>query len=93
MTMLDQDSAPCKCHDHECSTLDRPELCVPIIMAMFVSIGLLFAIADLPCGIQIGSLVPYTAYVALGTFGAQRGLQPYFFECPIVQQTMPRLLR
>jgi hypothetical protein len=35
---------------------------------------------------------PYDAFVALGTFSAQRGMQPYFFECSIVQQTMRRLL-
>jgi hypothetical protein len=91
--MLAQDSAKCECYDHEPSTFDRPELWLPIIVVMFASCGLLFAIADLPCGIQIGSLVPYSAFVALGTFSAQRGMQPYFFECQIVQQTMPRLLR
>jgi hypothetical protein len=92
MTRLDRDSASCECYDHEPATIDRPELWVPIIIAMFASCGLLFASANLPFGIQIGSLVPYTAFVTLGTFSAQRGMQPYFFECPIVQQTMPRLL-
>ena len=77
--MLDQDSARCLCYDHERSTFDRPALWIPVI--------------GMPCGIQVGSLLPYTAFVALGTFSAQRGMQPYFFECPIVQQTMPRLLR
>ena len=91
--MLDQDSAPCLCYDHERSTFDRPALWIPVIVAMFASFGLLLAMIGMPCGIQVGSLLPYTAFVALGTFSAQRGMQPYFFECPIVQQTMPRLLR
>jgi hypothetical protein len=49
--------------------------------------------ADLPYGIQLGSLIPYTAFIVLGTFSAQRGQQPYFFKCSIVRQTMPRLAR
>ena len=59
---------------------------------MFASYIFLLAITDLPYGIQLGSLIPYTAFVALGTFSSQRGIQPYFFECSIVQQTIPRLI-
>ena len=83
----------CPCYDHERSTFDRPGLWIPIVIGMFASVLFLFAMADLPYGIQLGSLIPYTAFVALGTFSAQRGMQPYFFECSIVQQTLPRLLR
>jgi hypothetical protein len=92
-TRFTKDSAQCVCYDHERSTFDRPALWIPTVIAMFASFFLLFVLADLPYGIQIGSLFPYTAFVALGTFSAQRGMQPYFFECPIVQQTMPRLWR
>jgi hypothetical protein len=83
----------CVCYDHDRSTFDRPALWIPIIIVMFVSFFFLFMISSLPYGIQLGSLIPYTAIVALGTFSAQRRMQPYFFECSIVQQTMPRLLR
>jgi hypothetical protein len=93
MTMTAQDSEPCQCYDREPSTFDRPELWIPIIIVMFASCFVLFALADVPFGIQIGSLIPYTAFVALGTFSAQRGMQPYFFECSIVQHSMPPLLR
>src|ERR1700751_1170292 len=86
-------SALCVCYDHERSTFDRPALWIPIVIVMFASYIFLLAIADLPYGIQLGSLVPYTAFVALGTFSSQRGMQPYFFECSIVQQTIPRLIR
>jgi hypothetical protein len=86
-------SAGCVCYDHKRSALDRPALWIPIVVGMFASFFFLFAIADLPFGIQLGSLIPYTAFVALGTFSAQRGMQPYFFECSIVRPTMPRLLR
>jgi hypothetical protein len=83
----------CVCYDHERSTFDRPALWIPIVIVMFASFILLFAMANLPYGIQLSSLIPYTSFVALGTFSAQRGMQPYFFECSIVQQTMPVLLR
>lgn len=91
--MLDQDSVPCQCRDHEPSTFDRPALFLPLILIMFASFAFLFTLAYLPYGIQFGSLIPYTAFVVLGTFSAQRGQQPYFFECSIVHQTMPRLVR
>jgi hypothetical protein len=91
--MLDRGFAPCVCRDHEPSTLDRPALFLPIILVMFVSFGGLLALVDLPYGLQFGSLIPYTAFVALATFSAQRGQQPYFFECPIVRRAMPRLIR
>lgn len=84
---------PCICRDHEPSTFDRPALFLPIILVMFVTFGVLLASAGLPYGIQFGSLFPYTAYIVLGTFSAQRGQQPYFFECRIVRQTMPTLVR
>lgn len=82
----------CVCYEHERSTFDRPALWIPIVIVMFASFFFLFAMSDLAYGVQLGSLIPYTAFVALGTFSAQRGMQPYFFECSIVEQTMPRLL-
>ena len=92
-TQLPEGAARCVCYDHDRSTFDRPALWLPMIVVMFASFSLVFAMADLPFGIQLASLIPYTAFVALGTFSAQRGMQPYFFECSIVEETMPRLLR
>jgi len=91
--MLDQNAVACQSRDHEPAILDRPVMFLPLILIMFASFGLLLGLADLPYGIQLGSLIPYTALIALGTFSAQRGQQPYFFECFIVRQTMPRLAR
>jgi hypothetical protein len=91
--MLDQDSVPCECRDHKPRILDRPVIFLPLIVIMFASFAVLLGLADLPYGIQLGSLIPYTAFIVLGTFSAQRGQQPYFFECSIVRQTMPRLAR
>ena len=92
-TMLDQDSVACQCRDHEKAILDRPALFLPLIVIMFASFGFLLGMADLPYGIQLGSLIPYTAFIVLATFSAQRGQQPYFFECSVVRQTLPRLAR
>jgi hypothetical protein len=91
--MLHEDSVQCQCRDHKPATFDRPVLFLPLILIMFVSFGLLLGMADLPYGIQLGSLIPYTAFIILITFSAQRGQQPYFFECSIVRQIMPRLAR
>ena len=91
--MIDQSSARCVCLDHEPSTFDRPEVFLPLIGVMMASFGVLFAFADLHYGIQFGSLIPYTAFIVLVTFSAQKGQQPYFFECPIVHRNIPRLAR
>lgn len=91
--MLDQNAVPCQCRDHKASVLDRPVLFLPLIVVMFSSFVFLLGIAHLPFGIQLGSLIPYTAFVVLATFSAQRGQQPYFFGCSIVHQTMPLLAR
>jgi hypothetical protein len=58
---------------------------------MFLSFGLLLSLLDVPFGIQVGSIVPYTAFVFLSTFGAGHGQQPYFFACPIVGEALRRL--
>jgi hypothetical protein len=82
---------PDPCRDHEPVTFDRPLLFVPLILIMFGSIFLSFTLSDCPYGIQFASLIPYTAFVVLGTFSAQKGQQPYFFECSIVHRQLPRL--
>lgn len=83
----------CVCYGHEPAMFDRPELWIPVILGMFAGFFFPFVLFDFPFGIQLGSIVPYTLFVALGTFSAQRGSQPFFFNCPVVRQTMPRLLR
>lgn len=44
-----------------------------------------------PYGPQLASVVPYTVFVVLGTFSAQKGQQSYFFECSTVHRQLPRL--
>lgn len=89
--MLDQTCVQCECRDHERATFDRPAVFLPLIVIMFAGIFLLFASADLSYGTQFASLIPYTSFLVLATFSAQRGQQPYFFECPVVFRTLPRL--
>jgi hypothetical protein len=92
LIMPDQSPAPCICFDHERSTLDRPAIFIPIVLLMFASMFVLFALSNnLSFGLQLGSIIPYTSFVFLGTFSAQRGMQPYFFECPIVETVLPIL--
>jgi hypothetical protein len=89
--MLDQNCVPCQCRDHEPSGFDRPATFLPLILVMLASSILLFTSAGLSYLIQFASLIPYTSLVLLSTFSAQRGQQPYFFECPVVSRTLPRL--
>jgi hypothetical protein len=85
------DQCPCKHYDH--STFDRPALFFPLIALMFASCAFFVILADLPYGIQLATMVPYTSLVILTTFSAQRGQQPYFLECSVVRRNMPRLAR
>ena len=91
--MINEAFPACVCRDHEPATIDRPELFLPLILVMFVSFGVLLTMADFAFGVQLGSILPYSAFVFLATFSAQRGQQPYFFECPIVKRVMPQLTR
>jgi hypothetical protein len=47
-----------------------------------------------PYGIQLASIVIYTAAVALYTFSRNRiGAQPFLLSCPVVRRELPRLIR
>lgn len=91
--MPNRDFPQCQCRDHEPSTFDRLALFLPLIAVMFVSGAILFALPDLPYGIQLATPIPYTALVILVTFSAQHGQQPYFFKCSIVRRNLSRLTR
>jgi hypothetical protein len=67
-----EDFPKCLCYDHERSTFDRPALWIPIVIVMFVSLFFLLTMADLPYGVQLGSLIPYTAFV--GGWPGSRGV-------------------
>ncbi len=55
---------------------------------------LLFALAHTFYGIQLASVVSYTAAVMLYGFAKNRnGIQPFLFTCPVVESQYPRLLK
>ena len=56
-----------------------------------VSLALL---EDRPYGIQLASMLIYTAAVALYTFSRNRnGAQPFLLSCPVVRRQLPRLIQ
>lgn len=54
---------------------------------------LLFLTADWPYGVQLASIIMYTAAVALYTFSSNKGQQPYLLSCPVVHNELSRLLK
>jgi len=55
---------------------------------------LLFLLEGQPYGIQLSSIVGYTAAVALYTFSRNRnGNQPFLLSCPVLRGQIPRLIR
>ena len=55
---------------------------------------LLISLENRPYGIQLSSIVGYTAAVALYTFSRNRnGNQPFLLSCPVVRGQLPQLIR
>ena len=55
---------------------------------------LLILLEDRPYGIQLSSIVGYTAAVALYTFSRNRNnMQPFLLSCPVVRRQLPLLVR
>lgn len=56
--------------------------------------SLLVILGDRPYGVQLGSVVAYTAFVMIYGFAKNRGDNPpYLFTCPVVRSQYPRLLK
>jgi hypothetical protein len=57
--------------------------------------GIFLALVEYrPYGIQLTSMLIYTAAVALYTFSRNRnGNQPFLLSCPVVRRELPRLIR
>ena len=65
-----------------------------LFLAMWVGIVFLILLADKPYGIQLTSMVIYTAAVALYTFSRNRkGNQPFLLSCPAVRRQLSPLIR
>ena len=61
----------------------------------FIGAGIFLALLEYrPYGIQLTSIVMYTAAVALYTFSRNRnGAQPFLLSCPVVRRQLSRLIR
>jgi hypothetical protein len=81
--------------------LTRQHISVPrfaVFTLLFLTViggGIILALLEYrPYGIQLTSMVVYTAAVALYTFSRNRnGAQPFLLSCPVVRRQLPRLIR
>lgn len=65
-----------------------------LFVAMLGTAPLLIWLNDRPYGIQLSSMVGYTAAVAFYTFSRNRnGNQPFLLSCPVVRGQLARLIR
>ena len=65
-----------------------------LFFTVFATAILLIVLEDRPYGIQLSSIVGYTAAVALYTFSRNRnGNQPFLLSCPVVRGQIPQLIR
>jgi hypothetical protein len=84
---------PDPCLSQKCSILRFTVLAL-LFCGMFGTIVLLILLKDRPYGIQLRSLVGYTAAVGLYTFSRNRNnMQPFLLSCPIVHRQLPLLIR
>jgi hypothetical protein len=83
---------PCLTRQH----VSFPRLAVfTLLFLTVIGGGICLALLEYrPYGIQLTSMVIYTAAVALYTFSRNRnGAQPFLLSCPVVRRQLPRLIR
>ena len=76
--------------------ISLPRLAVfTLLFLAVIGGGIFLALMEYrPYGIQLTSMVIYTAAVALYTFSRNRnGAQPFLLSCPVVRHQFPRLIR
>ena len=65
-----------------------------LFFTMLGGVVFLILFANRPYGIQVSSVVIYTAAVALYTFSRNRNnMQPFLLSCPVVRRQIPTLIR
>lgn len=62
-----------------------------LVTGVLGGVVLLIVLEDRPYGVQIASSITYTTAAVLYTFGDDRGLGSYYFDCPAVRRELPRL--
>lgn len=83
---------PCLARQH----ISFPRLVVfTLLFLTVIGGGIFLALLEYrPYGIQLTSILIYTAAVALYTFSRNRnGAQPFLLSCPVVRRQIPRLIR
>ena len=89
----DLNSQPDLCLTQKSSIL-RFAVLTLVFLTMLVSVGFLIVFAERPYGIQLSSIVIYTAAAALYTFSRNRNnMQPFLLSCPVVRSQVPLLIR
>jgi hypothetical protein len=84
---------PDPCFSQERSILRFAVLAL-LFLTMFGTALLLILLEDRPYGIQLSSIVGYTAAVALYTFSGNRNnMQPFLLSCPVVRRQLAPLIR
>jgi len=86
------------CQPDPCLTQKRSILRSVVLTLLFLTmLGtaiLLILLQNRPYGIQLGSIVGYTAAVAFYTFSRNRNkMQPFLLSCPVVRSRLPLLIR
>jgi hypothetical protein len=86
------------CQPDPCLTQKGSILRFTVLILLFFTMlgGVVFLIlfANRPYGIQVSSVVIYTAAVALYTFSRNRNnMQPFLLSCPVVRRQIPTLIR
>lgn len=83
---------PCLTRQH----ISFPRLAVfTLLLLTIIGGGIFLALLEYrPYGIQLSSIVIYSAAVALYTFSRNRNnAQPFLLSCPVVRGQLPRLFR
>lgn len=86
------------CQPDPCLTQKRSILRFVVLALLFFTMWgtaiLLFLLENRPYGIQLRSIVIYSAAVALYTFSRNRNnMQPFLLSCPVVRRQLPLLIR
>jgi hypothetical protein len=86
------------CQPDPCLSQERSILRFAVLALLFLTMFgtalLLILLKDRPYGIQLSSIVGYTAAVALYTFSRNRNnMQPFLLSCPVVRRQLPLLIR
>ena len=83
---------PDPCRARPSFSLDRFVFFTPVFLTMMPgSLIVACLLYDRPYGIQIATILSYSAAVILYTFASNRGMQRYLFRCPSVYRRLSRL--